>query len=178
LKLSGEVFIRNCYIEGDVDFIWGFGTCFFTNCEIKCLSSRACVTQIRNGKDQFGDVFVDCRLTKSPGVTDAILSRIEVGRFPYSHVAWINCRMDDHVRPQAWQFTAGTNSPDTLRFWEYHSTDLTGMNLVDVRQRLALSKQLTAEEAARMRDAHHVFGDWTPEVEREAEGGVPAKSLP
>jgi pectin methylesterase-like acyl-CoA thioesterase len=162
LKLSGEVFIKNCHIEGDVDFIWGFGTCFFTNCEIKCLNSRAYLTQIRNDKDHFGDVFVDCRLTKSPGVTNAVLSRIELGRFPYSHVAWINCQMDDHIGARAWQFTAGTNSPDTLRFWEYHTTDLTGAHLVDVSQRLPISKQLTAEEAARMRDAHQVFGDWTP----------------
>jgi pectin methylesterase-like acyl-CoA thioesterase len=162
LKLSGEVFVNHCYIEGDVDFIWGFGACFFTNCEIKCLTSRACITQIRNDRAHFGDVFVDCRLTKSPGVTDAILSRIEVSRFPDSQVAWINCQMDDHISPRAWQFTAGTNSPDALRFWEYHTTDLAGTNLANVSQRLPISKQLTAEEAAPLRNAHHVFGDWMP----------------
>lgn len=162
LKLSGEVFVNHCYIEGDVDFIWGFGTCFFANCEIKCVNSRACITQIRNDRDHFGDVFVDCRLTKSPGVTDALLSRIEVNRFPYSQVAWINCQMDDHISARAWQFTPGANSPDSLQFGEYHTMDLTGTNLVDVSQRLPVSKQLTAEEAAQMRDAHHVFGDWTP----------------
>jgi len=162
LKLSGEVFVNNCYIEGDVDFIWGYGTCFFTNCEIKCVSPRGYVTQVRNDQDHFGDVFVDCRLTKAPGAADAVLSRIEAGRFPHSQVAWINCRMDDHIGAQGWQITPGTNAAGTPRFWEYHSTDLTGTNLVDVSRRLPLSKQLTAEEAAQMRDAHHVFGDWTP----------------
>jgi hypothetical protein len=70
--------------------------------------------------------------------------------------------MDDHIGAQGWQITPGTNAAGTPRFWEYHSTDLTGTNLVDVSRRLPLSKQLTAEEAAQMRDAHHVFGDWTP----------------
>ena len=63
LKLSGTVFISCCYVEGDVDFIWGTGTCFFTNCEIKCVNNGACITQIRNTATNFGDVFVDSPLT-------------------------------------------------------------------------------------------------------------------
>ena len=163
LKLSGTVFVSGCYIEGDVDFIWGYGTCYFTNCEIKCVTSGACVTQIRNDAAHFGDVFVDCRLTHAPGVTNAILSRIEVGRFPYSHVAWINCAMDDHIRPDAWRFTPGQNPPDNLRFWEYKTTGVSGGMLVDVTARAAISRQLTDEEATRMRDARHVLGGWAPE---------------
>jgi hypothetical protein len=90
------------------------------------------------------------------------LSRIEVNRFPYSQVAWIDCQMDDHISARGWQFTAGTNSPDTLRFGEFHTTDLTGTNLVNISQRLPISKQLTAEEAAQLRDPRHIFPDWTP----------------
>jgi pectin methylesterase-like acyl-CoA thioesterase len=163
LKLSGTVFVSNCYIEGDVDFIWGFGTCYFTNCEIKTVSSRACVTQIRNDESHFGDVFVNCRLTKATGVSNAILSRIEPNRFPYSHVAWINCAMDDHIRPDAWSVMRNTNSLATIRFWEYHTTDLTGAPL-NVSQRADFSKQLTDSEAAQMRDPKYVFGGWVPRV--------------
>ena len=162
LKLSGTVFVSNCYIEGDVDFIWGYGTCYFTNCEIKSVTSRACVTQIRNDQSHFGDVFVDCRLTKAAGVSNAILSRIEPNRFPYSHVAWINCAMDDHIRPDAWSLMRNTNSLATVRFWEYHTTDLTGKPL-NVSNRAAFSKQLTDSEAAQMRDAKYVLGGWLQE---------------
>ena len=162
LKLSGTVFVSGCYIEGDVDFIWGTGTCFFTNCEIKCVNNGACITQIRNTATNFGDVFVDCRLTHAPGVTNATLSRIEVSRFPYSHVAWINCAMDSHIRPAGWQFTPGPNSPDNLRFWEYATTDLTGANRVDVSQRSPISRQLTPAEAAQMRDPKYVLAGWSP----------------
>jgi pectin methylesterase-like acyl-CoA thioesterase len=161
LKLSGTVFIRNCYIEGDVDFIWGFGTCYFTNCEIKSVTSGSCVTQIRNDEGHFGDVFVDCRLTKAPGVSNTILSRIEPNRFPNSHVAWINCAMDDHIRPDAWNVMRDTNSLASIRFWEYHTTDLAGAR-VDVSKRAGYSRQLGDEEAAQMRDAKYVLGGWQP----------------
>ncbi len=161
LKLSGTVFVSNCYIEGDVDYIWGFGTCYFTNCEIKTITGGACLTQIRNDESHFGDVFVNCRLTKSAGVSNAILSRIEPNRFPYSHVVWINCAMDDHIRPQAWNLMRNTNSLATVRFWEYHTTDLNGTP-VDVSRRADYSKQLTDSEAAQMRDAKHVLAGWNP----------------
>ncbi|HLX69964.1 MAG TPA: pectinesterase family protein [Verrucomicrobiae bacterium] len=161
LKLSGTVFINNCYIEGDVDFIWGYGTCYFTNCEIKSVTSGACITQIRNDGLRFGDVFVDCRLTKAAGVSNAILSRIEPNRFPYSHVAWINCVMDDHIRPYAWDLMRNTNSLATVRFWEYHTTDPAGKPL-DASKRAGFSKQLTDAEAAQMRDAKYILGGWLP----------------
>jgi pectin methylesterase-like acyl-CoA thioesterase len=161
LKLSGTVFISNCYIEGDVDFIWGYGTCYFTNCEIRTVNSGACITQIRNDESHFGDVFVNCRLTKVPGVGNAILSRIEPNRFPYSHVAWINCAMDDYIRPDAWNVMRNTNSLATIRFWEYHTTDLAGKP-ADVSKRADFSKQLTDSEAAKMRDIKYVLGGWLP----------------
>ncbi len=167
LKLSGTVFVSNCYVEGDVDFIWGFGSCYFSNCEIKCLTRGSCVTQIRNDAGHYGDAFVDCRFTRLPGVTNCVLSRIELSRFPHSHVAYINCRMDDQFRPEGWQVTPGTNSAATVRFWEYHTTDLSGANLLDVSRRAAFSRQLTAAEAAQMREPKIVLGGWAPPLDRE-----------
>ena len=122
----------------------GSQTRYFTNCEIKTVTSRACVTQIRNDESHFGDVFVDCRLTKVAGVSNAILSRIEPNRFPYSHVARINCAMDDYIRPEAWSLMRNTKSMSTIRFWEYHPTDLSGTKSVDVTKRADFSKQLTS----------------------------------
>src|SRR5436309_7473519 len=51
-----------------------------------------------------------------------------------------------------------------LRFWEYQSTDLAGTNHVDVSQRPSWSKQLTAAEAASVRDPATWFGGWVPQV--------------
>ena len=48
-----------------------------------------------------------------------------------------------------------------LRFWEYHSVDLSGTP-VDVTQRLACSRQLSDAEAAQWRDPSYVLGGWVP----------------
>jgi pectin methylesterase-like acyl-CoA thioesterase len=104
------------------------------------------------------------RLTRGPDVPDdsVYLGRIELSRFPTSQVVFIDSAMGAHVKRTGWQIT----SPDDcaaageLRFWEYHSTDLDGKPL-DTSSRLACSRQLTDDEAARLRDPADVLG-WDP----------------
>ena len=61
LQINGQAYITNCYIEGDVDFMWGKGPCFFENCEAKSLRSNAYYTQIRNPATNHGYVYKDCK---------------------------------------------------------------------------------------------------------------------
>jgi pectin methylesterase-like acyl-CoA thioesterase len=172
LQLTGRVYVHDCFIEGDVDFVWGSGTVFFERCELKALNNGYLV-QSRNGHDRAGYIFVDCRLTSAPGVERYILARIEPGRFPYSHVAFIHCAMGPHIAPVGWQFDAVPDSkgpmPSTaqIQFFEFQNTDLSGKPL-DTSRRLAPSRQLTAEEAAKMSDAAIVLAGrdhWNPKAE-------------
>jgi hypothetical protein len=39
LQINGQAYVTHCTIEGDVDFMWGQGPCFFVDCI--CLSVRA-----------------------------------------------------------------------------------------------------------------------------------------
>ena len=50
LFLQGLAMVRDSYIEGDVDFLWGAGTVFVRNTEIKTLRTGGYITQIRNGQ--------------------------------------------------------------------------------------------------------------------------------
>ena len=168
LQLTGRVYVNECFVEGDVDFVWGSGTVYFNRCELKALNPGYLV-QSRNGAERLGYVFVDCRLTAAPGVTRYILARIEPGRFPYSHVAFINCAMGPHISPVGWQFDkvpggAAVGPVEHEQFQEFQSVTLDGTP-VDVSQRLAPSRQLTAEEAAKLREVKRVLGgkdDWDP----------------
>jgi pectin methylesterase-like acyl-CoA thioesterase len=165
LRLDGRVYVRECYIEGDVDFIWGAGTVYFDRCDILAVHDGYLV-QSRNGADRLGYVFVDCHIDTAPGLTRFVLARIDPGRFPQSHVAFINCAMGKSVTPAGWVFDGpgAAASKATTRFWEFQSTDLAGKPL-DVSQRIAGSRQLTAADAAQQRNLAFVLGGadkWNP----------------
>src|SRR5262249_25593048 len=57
LLLTGQVYIVNSYVEGDVDFIWGNGVVYFDHCEIKDVSRKGYNVQARNPAGLLGHVF-------------------------------------------------------------------------------------------------------------------------
>ena len=167
LRLDGRVYVRDCYVEGDVDYVWGGGTVYFDRCTFHSLNNGYLV-QSRNGADALGYVFVDCKLTAPPGVERTVLARIEPVRFPHSHVAFVNCALGPHIPPVGWQLdlAPGAERPGPatqLRFEEFQSTDLAGRPL-DVGARLPAARQLSAAAAARLRDVGAVFGGWSPDA--------------
>jgi hypothetical protein len=165
LRLDGRVYVRECYIEGDVDFIWGGGAVYFDRCDIFAVHDGYLV-QSRNRADKPGYVFVGCKITIAPDVKRFVFARIDPKVYPASHVAYIDCVVGGPLTSAGWIFDGpGKDSPkDDIRFEEFHSTDLTGQPL-DVSQRVAGSRQLTAAEAAQERDLAHVLGGtdhWNP----------------
>ncbi|GEM_PF-103954 len=168
LMLGGRVYVTNCYVEGDVDFIWGPGIAFFEDCELKAMHTGYYL-QARNPVGQAGYVFSNCRLTSAPGVDKCWLARIHSERFSGSQVAFLNCKMGAHIMPAAW-VVEGTNYA-ALRFQEFHNTDLEGSPL-DTSKRHPASRQLTVAEAATLSDPAKVFAypeTWDP---RQATGGT------
>jgi pectin methylesterase-like acyl-CoA thioesterase len=163
LLLSGRVYVTDCYIEGDVDFIWGQGTVFFDQCEIRAVHNGYYL-QSRNPGDKAGYIFNKCKLTAAAETQRCLLARIDVDRFPYSQAAFINCQMGAHVPPVGWEAKgADTNH---LQFVEFHSTDAQG-KLVDVSQRLPASRQLSEAEAVELSDPAKVFArqdSWNPRM--------------
>jgi pectin methylesterase-like acyl-CoA thioesterase len=161
LLLNGRIYVAGCYIEGDVDFIWGHGTTFFEDCEIKAMHDGYYVTS-RNPADNFGFVFANCKLTAAPEVKRNWLARIGTDRFPDSAVAFLNCQMGPYIPAAGWQIT-GTDT-NRLRFLEFNSTTLDGKPL-DVSQRHPASRQITASEASGLSDANKVLAardTWKP----------------
>jgi pectin methylesterase-like acyl-CoA thioesterase len=160
LLWSGRIYASHCTIAGNVDFVWGTGAAYFDHCEIKTVVRAGANVQARNPASGYGYVFVDSELTADPGITGQTLARIDVGTYPASHVAYIGCQLGSHIAPAGWMLTAGTDTSQ-LRFWEYQSVDPSGA-LVDVSHRMAGSKQLSATEAAMMRDPTVVLSGWQP----------------
>lgn len=163
MLLTGRVYVANSTIAGNVDFVWGKGTAYFDRCELKTVARKGYGVQSRSALGSYGFVFVDSQLTADPGLTGHFLARIDITAFPYSHVAFISCRMGPHIAPLGWSIGGGLPTTDvtTIRFWEYQSTDLAGAPL-DVSGRTPLAKQLSDADAAMMRDKTTVLGGWNP----------------
>jgi pectin methylesterase-like acyl-CoA thioesterase len=169
LLLSGRAYVKDSYVEGNVDFVWGKGAAYFQNSEIKTVGRAGYLVQSRNGLG-YGYVFVDSKFTTDGHANGTMLARIEGDRFPLSNVAYVNCKFATAlIAPSGWLVTSSTGAPvagldlSQLRFWEYQSTDLEN-NALDVSQRDPASKQVDAAQAMVLRDAATVLAGWTPEL--------------
>jgi len=161
LQINGPTYVSDCYIEGDVDFMWGTGPAYFENCQCHALRKNAYYTQIRNTAANHGFVYVNCTFDGAAGVTGNFLSRIDPGRFPASEVVLLDCTLTEAVGDVAWRFDNfnGSATPN-IHFWEFNSHDASG-NSVDDAKRFAPSRRLTTEDAemiAHYRDAEWVLG--------------------
>jgi pectin methylesterase-like acyl-CoA thioesterase len=177
---TGSTFIADSYIEGNTDFIWGTAAAYFHRCELKALDTaggEGFYTQVRNGQNQVGFVFADCRLTGEPTAARYYLGRIDPnpGNFPFSQAVYLNCAMGPHILPVGWQLNNATTSA-TVQDWEFQSTDLTGATL-DVRARHASSRQIDANTAAQYRNPAFVLGGWSPQIPAGIETAVPSTSF-
>ena len=74
------------YIEGDVDYVWGYGSAVFERCELRTMHDGYLV-QARNPASRAGYIFLDCRLTAAPEVKKCWLARIETAR-AFPRVMW------------------------------------------------------------------------------------------
>lgn len=173
LQINGQAYLSGCSIEGDVDFMWGTGPCFFENCTARSVRSGAYYTQIRNPGTNHGFVYLHCTLDGAPDVTGNYLSRIEPHRFPHSEVVLLDCVLGPSVIPIGWQLQkvpagAPRAGLDDLHFWEFNSHAADGQP-ADVSQRLAVSRRLKqpddATTIADYRNPTFVLGhDWNPKA--------------
>ena len=173
VQINGQAYLANCFIEGDVDFMWGTGPSFFENCAARTLRTGAYYTQIRNPATNHGFVYFHCTFEGAPGVTDNFISRIEPHRFPHSEVVLVDCVLGPGVGAVGWQLQAppkGTppGGTEALRFWEANSRNPAG-GAVDVSQRFPASRQLKPPGDAALindyRNPAYVLGnDWNPRL--------------
>lgn len=174
LQINGQAYISNSYIEGDVDFMWGKGPCFFENCELKGLRSKAYYTQIRNTDANHGYIYSHCTFDGSSDISNMFLSRIAAPAFPHSEVVLLDCTLTDAVNPVGWLLSGPKGTPQgelaskatNVHFWEYNSHTPDGKP-IDASKRNPVSRQLTqdkdAETIKNYSDPVWVLGgEWNP----------------
>jgi polygalacturonase len=155
-------YFSDCYIEGNVDFIFGDGKTVFDHCEIKSTPhSEGFITA--QGKsypaEDSGYIFHACRLTAYPGVENVYLGR---PWRPYATVIYLDTEMGAHIQPTGWRewHPGETHSLETAFYAEKESTGPGAQP----EKRDPHAKQLTPEEEARFQPAAFLRGNdgWNP----------------
>lgn len=172
----GRAYFKNCYIEGNVDFIFGRQTVVFDHCTTYINRNNSVVTApSTEATTKYGFVFLDCNLTvPAAGTTDfngTVISNFHFGRAwqntPKS--AFIRCETPAMLNPTGW--TTPINGTLPVTFVEYGNTGA-GATPDRLLQRANGGVVLTATEAVpftisnvfkKDTDPSFVF-DWMPEA--------------
>jgi pectin methylesterase-like acyl-CoA thioesterase len=117
-------FFSNCYIEGNVAFIFGDGKTVFDECEIRSNPhSEGFITAQGKGyaSEDSGYVFNNCRLTAYSGVSNVYLGR---PWRPCALVVYLDTEMGAHIVQSGWRewHPGETHSIETAFYAEEGST--------------------------------------------------------
>ncbi len=112
-------YYEDCYIEGTVDFIFGWSTAVFNRCHIHSLRDGYVTAPSTDAGQKHGYVFYDCRLTASDGVEKVYLSR---PWRPYAQAVFIRCQLGKHILPEGWHNWGKKEAEKTVFYAEYQST--------------------------------------------------------
>ena len=159
---KGRQYFSGCYIEGNVDFIFGDGKAVFANCEIHNTPHQIgyITAQGKNTSDQdSGFVFNHCKLTAEPGVAHVWLGR---PWRPYATAIFLNTEMGDHIEAAGWRewHPGETKYIETVFYAEFNSSGPGAHQ----SERDPHTKHLAAEEAARYETKRYLAGsdNWNP----------------
>lgn len=114
---TSRQYYRNCYIEGTVDFIFGWSTCVFENCDIYCKSKGWVTAASTLEETPFGFVFLNCKVSGEGKQTHYL------GRpwRPNAKVAFIGCDLGDVIKPEGWHNWGKVSNEQTAQFREYNN---------------------------------------------------------
>ena len=155
---NSRQYYKNCYIEGTVDFIFGWSTAVFDQCTIFCKEHGYITAPSTEENTEFGFVFLNCNITGSAPENSFYLGR---PWRPFGKAVFIECNLEEHIKPEGWHNWGSTEKEKTAFFAEYNNSGK-GSNSAE---RVKWSHQLNAEQAKKY-TVQNILGDWqiTPET--------------
>lgn len=166
-RICGRHYYKNCFLQGDIDFLFGSGIALYEDCEIfskmpgdiippespKDDVLYGFVTAASTHKGQpFGYVLKNCRLT-----SDCPKATVYLGRpwREWAKTVYLNCELGEHIKPVGWQ--DWNKDHEHFYYAEYKSYGA-GAN---PEKRAAFSHQLSDEEAA-LYTTENILQGWIP----------------
>ncbi|MDP5170924.1 MAG: pectinesterase family protein, partial [Bacteroidia bacterium] len=139
-KGYGRIYMKDCYIEGTTDFIFGRAVVVFDSCYVYSKKNSYITAASTEKEYAFGYVFFDCQLAGKPN------TQVYLGRpwRPYAQTVFIRTFLDKHVYPAGWSEWNGNNNHDTCFYAEYNCFGPRALRTY----RKSWSHELTEEQAA------------------------------
>lgn len=144
-----------CYIEGTVDFIFGWSTAVFNRCHIHSIGNGYITAPSTDKGQKYGYVFYNCEITANSDVDKVYLSR---PWRPYAQAVFIQCNMGKHILPEGWDNWRNKNNEKTVFYAEYKSKGK-GAN---PGKRVAYSKQLKNTDGYSIEEVLSGNDGWNP----------------
>lgn len=179
---SARVYLKDCYIEGTVDFIFGDATAYFDNCSLNMAyyKNGGHFTAPNTTLYNIGYVFNNCKLTVDKAYTQEMAEKIDLGRpwqcdsaYPNygSNSVFINCTMPEIMNSKGFSLWDDGTIKNKVRFMEYGSKQSNG-RAMDLSGRADFVKILTAEQAKYFNAYNVLKGDdnWNPTKKSEETG--------
>lgn len=164
-------YYRNCYFDGNTDYIYGSAIAVFDSCVI---FNRDRVDGSNGGVftaastpfgQTYGYVFRDCLLPNNNGQSAYTLGRPWGNADPpytsETKVVFLNCRMGTTVRPDRWQVWTPLTNTSLITYAEYKTKYFNGTP-VDLSNRLPWTKEFNDSIAAPYFVNSNIFGNWDP----------------
>jgi polygalacturonase len=161
--IPARQYFSDCYIAGNVDFIFGDGKAVFDHCEIHSTAHEGgfITAQSKHYPDEdSGFVLNHCKLVAD----DGLIGKVYLGRpwRPYASVVFLDTEMGAHIEPAGWRewHPGETHSIETVFYAEYNSTGPGAQHEL----RDAHTHFLTPEEAAKYSASVFLRGsdNWNP----------------
>ena len=102
-RINGRQYYKNCYICGDIDFIFGSATAYFENCVIESLCRTTNVNDIQGyitaastpESQEYGYVFSNCKLISKNCPPNSVY----LGRpwRNYAKTVFLECALGNHI---------------------------------------------------------------------------------
>lgn len=144
----------SCFIEGTTDFIFGNATCIFQNCTIKSLADSYVTAASTSQKQEFGYVFINCKLISNEEAQQVYLGRPWRS---FAKVVFIKCELGKHIKPEGWNNWNKKENESTAYFAEFQNTGK-GHN---IDKRVSWSHQLSQKQVKKY-SIKSVFRGWVP----------------
>lgn len=145
-RINGRQYYKNCYICGDIDFIFGSATAYFENCEIESLRRSSDENEVQGyitaastpEGQEYGYVFSHCRLTSKSCPKHSVY----LGRpwRNYAKTVFLECDFGEHIKEAGFHDWNKTDARNTILYAEYKNTPLSN--------RADFVRELTEDESA------------------------------